>query len=431
MTGPELLTRAKSAGLTTEILIMTAYGDLNIAVSAVKAGAFQFLTKPFASNEAVVIAVRNAVQRRQLTHRTHELEKALEDRRATQPMLGSSRAMLEMLRLVDGVAPTHATVLILGESGAGKELVARAIHERSARATKPLITVNCAAIPKELVESELFGHIKGAFTGAQTARAGLFEAANGGTLFLDEVGDLPMAAQVKLLRTLQSGEVRRVGSDTPTMTNVRVLAATNVDLKAAIEEGRFRRDFYYRLNVITIRVPPLRARRDDIALLAHEFVAKSSRSTGRSVSRIAPDALRAMQDYEWPGNVRELEHAIEHAVILAPGDTVLLGLLPFVERPATSSPPGLVDEAPARSAPAAPAPSRETQSDGTALDVRALLELPYPAAKAEALVRFNELYVAALMHRTGSNVSEAARQSGLDRSNFRRLMRTVTPRNED
>jgi transcriptional regulator with GAF, ATPase, and Fis domain len=324
--------------------------------------------------------------------------------------------MAAMMRLIEGVAPTSSTVLILGESGAGKELVARAVHERSPRASKPLITVNCAAIPKELVESELFGHVRGAFTGAQSARAGLFEAAHGGTILLDEVGDLPIAAQVKLLRTLQSGEVRRVGSDAPTVVDVRVLAATNVDLKAAIDAGTFRRDFYYRLNVITINVPPLRARRADVPLLAYEFLARFARASGRNVTRISPEALRALETYDWPGNVRELEHAIEHAVILTRGEEIVPDVLPFVAPPAT--PEAAVADGPAPEIAAAP-PGEAT------IDLAPLLELPYTSAKSRAVALFNELYLGRALERAGSNVSEAARLSGLDRSNFRRLLRAM------
>jgi DNA-binding NtrC family response regulator len=429
LSGPELLSRTKAAGITTEIIIMTAYADVDIAVSAVKAGAFEFLTKPFVSNEAVAIAVRNAGQRRQLTRRAQHLEQVLERRGAAPAMLGSSRAMREMMRLIEGVAPTSSTVLILGESGAGKELVARALHERSRRAAHPLVTVNCAAIPKELVESELFGHVKGAFTGAHSARSGLFEAANGGTILLDEVGDLPLSAQVKLLRTLQSGEVRRVGSDKPTLVDVRVLAATNVDLKAAIEAGTFRKDFFYRLNVITIHVPPLRARRQDVAVLAHEFLARFARAAGRSVQRFSPEALRELEEYDWPGNVRELEHAIEHAVVLARGEEITPELLPFVaERAAAVSTERTKSVPPSAASPEPPPPSPSPQA---IVDVTSLLEMPYALAKSQAVQRFNEIYLGELMKRAGSNITVAARMSGLDRSNFRRLLRAVGDRNGD
>jgi DNA-binding NtrC family response regulator len=420
MSGPEVLARAKEAGVTTEIVMMTAFADVDVAVAAVKAGAFEFLTKPFVSNEAAAIAVRNAAQRRRLAIRANDLEKVIEQQRATPTMLGKSPRMVEMMRLIAGVASADSTVLILGESGTGKELVARAIHERSRRAKKPLVTLNCAAIPNELVESELFGHIKGAFTGAQTARAGLFETANGGTLFLDEVGDLPSAVQVKLLRTLQSGEVRRVGSDKPTTVDVRVLAATNVDLKAAIDQGTFRRDFYYRLNVITIHVPPLRERRDDIALLAQHFLERFARAAGKGKKRFSPEALRAIEQHDWPGNVRELEHAIEHAVVLSSGEDIPEDVLPFA-REAAHEPPV---SAPVR-APSIRPVAGSLHPANAAIDIEDLLRAPYATAKAEAIHRFNEIYLGELMKRAGGSLSEAARQSGLDRSNFRRLLRTL------
>jgi DNA-binding NtrC family response regulator len=239
MTGPQFLERVKAAAYPVEVLMMTAFADIATTVSAVKAGAHGFLTKPFVSNESVVIEVLNAAQFRRLRERTEHLQRELDSRPPAGEMVGGCAAMREVYRRIDGVATTNSTILVLGESGTGKELVARAIHDRSRRANKPMVTVNCAAIPKELVESELFGHTRGAFTTAVAARAGLFEAANGGTLFLDEIGDLPLSAQVKLLRTLQSGEVKPVGSDTVKNVDVRVVAATNVDLKAAIASGTF------------------------------------------------------------------------------------------------------------------------------------------------------------------------------------------------
>ncbi|MDP9036845.1 MAG: sigma-54 dependent transcriptional regulator, partial [Myxococcota bacterium] len=315
--GLELLARLKAKAIPVEVILMTAFADVDSAVAAMKAGAYHFLTKPFHSNDAVAHAVVKAAEHQRLADRARQLEQVLLSKERFGEIIGDSPQMLEVFRLVEGVAPTSSTVLILGESGTGKELVARAIHQQSPRAKKPFMAVNCGAIPKELVESELFGHVRGAFTGAQTSRAGLFETADGGTILLDEVGDLPLAAQVKLLRVLQEGEIKRVGADEHRTVDVRVLAATNLDLIGRIQAGEFRRDLYYRLNVIAIELPALRDRGDDALLLANHYLQKFARSMQRAQKRLAPDAVRALRDYDWPGNVRELEHAIERAMVLS------------------------------------------------------------------------------------------------------------------
>jgi DNA-binding NtrC family response regulator len=274
MGGLELLQRTKEKGIEVEIIMMTAFGDVETAVQAVRAGAYHFLTKPFRSNDEVIVTVAKAAERRQLIDRAQKLEQKLEQQERFGELIGNSTSMQEVYRLAVGVAAASSTVLILGESGTGKELTARAIHQHSSRAGKPFVAVNCSAIPVDLVESELFGHLRGAFTGATATREGLFEVANHGTIFLDEVGDLPPLAQVKLLRTLQEGEIKRVGSNETKLVDVRVVAATNVDLRSRIAEGKFREDLFYRLNVVAIELPPLRARRDDIPLLAYHFLQK-------------------------------------------------------------------------------------------------------------------------------------------------------------
>jgi DNA-binding NtrC family response regulator len=422
-------------------------------VSAVKAGAHGFLTKPFVSNESVVIEVLNAAQFRRLRERTEHLQRELLARPPAGEMVGSCSAMREVYRRIEGVATTNSTILILGESGTGKELVARAIHERSRRASKPMVTVNCAAIPKELVESELFGHTRGAFTTAVSARAGLFEAANGGTLFLDEIGDLPTSAQVKLLRVLQSGEVKPVGSDTVKTVDVRVVAATNVDLKAAIAAGTFRQDLFYRLNVIAVRLPALRERGEDILLLAHYFIQKHAQLASRPATRLSSEAALLLQSYDWPGNVRELEHAIEHAVVLSHAETIQPSSLPSeVQRPLDEAPSysgisspssgsiGLGGSIGPSSAAVSSIPSGSIPS-GTIIAIAdrptgpntmdelvsslGLAAMGYPDAKKRVLAEFNDAYVGALLRSTSGNMSEAARRSGLDRSNFRRLVRTT------
>ncbi len=346
-----------------------------------------------------------AAERRRLLDRQAELERALERREDFGELIGHSPRMQEVYRLATGVAPTSSTVLILGESGTGKELTARAIHQHSPRASRPFVAVNCSAIPVDLVESELFGHVRGAFTGATATRAGLFEAAHEGTLFLDEVGDLPAMAQVKLLRALQEGEIKRVGSNDTRIVDVRVVAATNVDLKTRIAAGKFREDLFYRLNVVAIELPPLRQRRDDIPLLAHHFLKKYGERGGHELRGFSAEAMRVLQEQPWPGNVRELENAIEHAVVFCREDRIHLADLPFGKGVSRSDGTGAAAE-----------------SDDLSISGE-LADLPYKDAKHRAMTAFDQSYFSAVLRRAGGNVSEAARQAGLDRSNFRRAAR--------
>lgn len=402
--GMQLLSHIRQTRAGIEVVMMTAFGDVETAVNAVRAGAYHFLTKPFRSNDEIVLTVAKAAERRQLVGRAAMLERALEERQKFGELIGNSARMREVYRLAMGVATTSSTVLILGESGTGKELTARAIHDHSPRAKRPFIAVNCSAIPVDLVESELFGHVKGAFTGATTTREGLFEAATGGTVFLDEIGDLPLRAQVKLLRTLQEGEVKRVGSNETRRVDVRVIAATNVDLREHIAAGRFREDLYYRLHVVAIELPPLRDRAEDIPLLSHHFLRKHASRMGRGISHIAPDAMRALSARSWQGNVRELENAVEHAIVFCKGDTIEVSDLPF----ARDSEPETAERALAAGGFTVP---------------RSMVDLPYREAKQRAVAAFDAAYFSALLERTGGNVSEAARQADLDRSNFRRAAR--------
>jgi DNA-binding NtrC family response regulator len=420
--GLELLARVRAADIRVEIILMTAFADVDSAVAAMKAGAYHFLTKPFHSNDAVAHAVLKAAEHRRLADRARQLEQVLLSKERFGEIIGGSPKMLDVFRLIEGVAPTSSTVLILGESGTGKELVARAIHQMSPRSKKPFVAVNCGAIPKELVESELFGHMRGAFTGAQTSRAGLFETADGGTILLDEVGDLPLAAQVKLLRVLQEGEIKRVGADETRTVDVRVLAATNVDLMTRIQAAQFRRDLYYRLNVIAIELPPMRERGDDVLLLANHYLQKFARSMHRDPKQLAADAVHALRDYEWPGNVRELEHAIEHAMVLSQKDLICASDLPFVRASGTFREGTRPDTGRDRSG------SRSTEIVGGGDDaahgmLTELAELPYAEAKRRLVSLFDERYTGEILRRTGGNMSEAARRAGLDRSNFRRLLK--------
>jgi DNA-binding NtrC family response regulator len=427
--GLELLGRIKTAGTPLEVILMTAFADVDSAVSAMKAGAYHFLTKPFHSNDAVAHAVMRAAERHRLADRALRLEQVLLSKERFGEIIGDSPKMLDVYRLIEGVAPTSSTILILGESGTGKELAARAIHQRSQRAKKPFVAVNCGAIPKELVESELFGHVRGAFTGAQAARAGLFETADGGTILLDEVGDLPLAAQVKLLRVLQEGEIKRVGADETRSVDVRVLAATNVDLMSRIQSGQFRRDLYYRLNVIAIELPPLRERGEDVLLMANHYLQKFARSMQRPPKRLSPDAIRALCEYSWPGNVRELEHAIEHAMVVSQREVVTMGDLPFMRQPTSlreaTTAPGLGPTAAlAAKLGAAVAVRREGgPSEPAGGAFAGLAELPYAEAKRRLVAHFDEEYTKELLRRASGNMSDAARRAGLDRSNFRRLLK--------
>jgi len=420
--GLEVLACLKAKGMPCEVILMTAFADVDSAVAAMRAGAYHFLTKPFHSNDAVAHAVVKAAEHRRLADRARRLEQVLLSKERFGEIIGDSPRILEVFRLIEGVGPTSSTVMILGESGTGKELVARAIHQHSTRAKKPFVAVNCGAIPRELVESELFGHVRGAFTGAQTARAGLFETADGGTILLDEVGDLPLAAQVKLLRVLQEGEIKRVGADETRTVDVRVLAATNVDLMTRIQAGQFRRDLYYRLHVIAIELPPLRDRGDDVLLLAGHFLQKFARSMQRDPRRLSPEAARALCDYDWPGNVRELEHAIEHAMVLSQKEIITPADLPFTRQPSTLRDSGMTPGVGPMRAVTATTPSIGPD-DASAPLVSELAALPYAEAKRRLVAHFDESYTGELLRKTGGNMSEAARRAGLDRSNFRRLLK--------
>jgi DNA-binding NtrC family response regulator len=411
VTGMDVLARVKATHPEVEVIMMTAHANVDDAVAAVKNGAYDFLTKPFPSNDVVAMTISKAAERKQLLDRMDVLEQRLEEHENFGELIGNTPRMREVYRMAMGVAPTTATVLVLGESGTGKELVARAIHQHSNRADRAFYAINCSAIPVELVESELFGHVRGAFTGAVNARVGLFEAADHSSIFLDEVGDLPLQAQVKLLRVLQDGELKRVGSNETMTVDVRVLAATNADLKTKIAAGKFREDLYYRLNVIVIRLPPLRHRKDDIPLLSYHFLRKYARRMNRNLTRIGVEAMRLMRDYRWPGNVRELEHAIEHAVIMARGETIVPGDLPF-----TKDRSGISDDEETTST---------AQEDVWLNGIEHLADLPFADAKRRALEAFEQAYFQMALRRTGGNVSEAARQTGLDRSNFRRALKKL------
>jgi two-component system response regulator PilR (NtrC family) len=316
--GLEVLKTVKSSSPETVVLVVTAFASADSAVEAMKHGAYDYLTKPFQVDEVQLI-IRNALERRRLSTENMLLKREMASQSSFAQIVGQSEAMQKVFDLVRKVADSKSNVLICGESGTGKELVARAIHYNSARSAMPFVTVNCSAVPETLLESELFGHMKGSFTGAISNKAGLFEVANGGTIFLDEIGDTTPATQVKLLRVIQEREFRRVGGTQDVKVDVRVIAATNRDLEKAVAEGSFREDLYYRLDVIPIKLPPLRMRAGDIPLLAQHFLDKFAKESGKPVPMLTQDAMHALLGHEWRGNVRELENLIERAVAFSSG----------------------------------------------------------------------------------------------------------------
>lgn len=318
VTGLDVLKAAKANNPQTEIIVLTGFGSIETAVAAMKAGAIDYLTKPF-DTEELLLAVQRAMERQRLKSEVQRLRSAVEEKEQFKPgnIVSASPRMGQVLEMVERVAPTDATVLIQGESGTGKELIARAIHQNSPRHEQAFIPINCGALPENLLESELFGHVKGAFTGAHQNKKGLFEEADGGTLFLDEIGETTPSTQVKLLRVLQDMEVRRVGGNTPVKVDVRLVAATNQRLLERIEEGAFREDLYYRLQVILISLPPLRERPEEIIPIADHYLGVYRQKFNKPVTGFTAEAKQALLDYNWPGNIRELINAIERAVILS------------------------------------------------------------------------------------------------------------------
>jgi len=325
MNGMEVLRKVQEASPGLPVIIITAYGTIESAVEAMKLGAFDYVTKPFPSRDELHLRLQKALQHQRLERENRSLREMVNDRFSFGNVLGTSERTREVLDLAGRVAASDATVLITGESGTGKELLAKGIHLASARASEPFVAVNCAAIPENLIESELFGHVKGAFTGAVRDREGKFELAEGGTLFLDEIGDLRVDLQAKILRSLQERTIDRVGGEKPVELDVRVIAATNRDLESEVRAGNFREDLYYRLSVVVLQMPPLRERKDDIPLLAEHFL---KRFNPGSAARLAPDALALLTAYGWPGNVRELENVMERASVLRRGETITRADLP-------------------------------------------------------------------------------------------------------
>jgi len=335
VSGLDLLKAAKTIAPETEVILMTAYGTVETAVQAMKEGAYDFVTKPL-KRAHVVRSVRNALEKQLLVVENRALRAQLAEKRQ-RTIIGTSLAWRRTMDMIMQAAGSEATALLLGESGTGKELLARAMHDNSARAGHPFVPINCSAIPESILEAELFGYEKGAFTGANERREGRFGAADGGTLFLDEIGEISRHVQVKLLRVLQEGEIERLGSGgKPRKIDIRLIAATNINLTTAVKEGRFREDLYYRLNVVPVHIPPLRDRRDDIPLLVQHFIQVYSVKNGKSIVGFSQAALDLLNEYSWPGNVRELENAIERAIVLTRSDTIDEDVLPREVRDAAA-----------------------------------------------------------------------------------------------
>ncbi len=381
--GLELLERLRAISAETPVIVITGHGTVETAVQAMKQGAFDFLTKPFPT-DTLRLTLERAHKMAHLQRENRELRRAVERTFGFENLVGSSVSMRRLYELLELTAPTPSTVLISGETGTGKELVARAIHYNSPRKEGPFVTVNCGALPESLVEAELFGHRKGAFTGADSNRPGKFEAADGGTLFLDEVGELPLGLQPKILRALQTGEIDRIGQDRPSRIDVRIIAATNRELEQLTSEESFRQDLYYRLAVVQITVPPLRERREDIPLLAQHFLSKLAERHSRPELRFPPEAFALFNRYPWPGNVRELENAVERMVVLSREDVLSLETLP-------------------------------EQIVGYTGQDKALLRLPPEGVDFEELEKD---FMRQALERTQGNRTQAAQLLGLTRSTF-------------
>jgi DNA-binding NtrC family response regulator len=399
--GMDVLHAAKEAQPETPVVMITAHGSEKIAVEAMKAGASDYVPKPF-DNDEIRLVVRRALERTRLERENRMLRERVDREWRFENLIGSGPAMTRVFETVRKVAETDLTVLVRGESGTGKELVAQALHQRSARRARPFIAVNCAAISRELVESELFGHEKGAFTGADARRQGKFEAAHGGTIFLDEIGDMPPETQAKVLRVLQDRKLERVGGNQPVEVDVRVVAATHRDLEREAKAGRFREDLYYRLKVVEVDLPPLRERVQDLLALVDHFLEQVAQRLDRPKKPIAPDALARLARHEWPGNVRELRNVVEQAAVLAAGDAIEAADLRLPAEPGD---------------PATPESSADRKRS-------------FSEAKREAVVDFERSYLLAALRANAGNVSRTAAAIGMVRQSLQQKIRELDLRAE-
>jgi DNA-binding NtrC family response regulator len=341
MHGMEVLREIRRRDPDQVVVVITAFSSIESAIEAMREGAFHYIPKPF-KNEEVLLTIRKGLEQRRLTTENRSLKEQLRQRFGFDNIIGKSKPMQQVYELIQLAAPAKSNILILGESGTGKELVAKAIHHHSRRSEGPFVTVNSGSMPADLLESNLFGHVRGAFTGAVTSKKGLFELANNGSIFFDEIGNIPLDTQAKLLRVIQEREFMRLGGLETIRVDVRIIAATNADLDSTVQQGGFREDLYYRLNVITVTLPPLRKRTEDIPLLAQHFLAHYARENEKAIREISPRAMELLLDYHWPGNVRELENAIERAVVLSTGAVLTEDLLPVSVRQRGESTAGLL-----------------------------------------------------------------------------------------
>ncbi len=421
VSGMQVLEHARRLDPDLAVIMITAYGSEKIAVEAMKHGAADYLPKPF-DNDELRVVVRRVMETVKLKRDHRRLLEQVHGTFGFEQLVGQSPVMQRLFEAIDRVADTDVTVLIRGQSGTGKELVANALHYRGRRRTKPLIKMNCAALSRELVESELFGHERGAFTGATARREGKFEAADGGTLLLDEVGDMPLETQAKLLRALQEKEVERVGGNTPIRVDVRLLAATNQDLEAAVRAGRFREDLYYRLHVVELAIPPLAARPEDIPLLIEHFLHQAAERFRRAVKPLSAAALRACLDREWKGNVRELRSSVERALLLAPGAEITPEDLFAGIDTAGDTSPASIDGADARSASVAPSAAATAPPPSG---------MAFKDAKERMVHAFERDFLARALRRHGGNITKAAEEVGMYRQNFQQKMRELGLTAED
>ena len=401
--GLEVLDWVRKHAAETPVLLVTAFGNVDGAVDAIRRGAYDYISKPYDVN-AIKLVVDRALRHRRLATENRRLKREIREKYALANVVGRSEGMLQVYKTAARVALTDATVLVVGESGTGKELVARAIHASSGRAAGPFLAVDCGAIAEGVLESELFGHARGSFTGATGTRRGLFEEAGSGTLFLDEIGDIGPRIQGQLLRVLQEGEIRRVGESAPVKVDTRVVAATNKDLAEHVKAGKFREDLFYRLNVVTIRIPPLRDRREDIPLLAEHFAARHAGERGASLTTEAREALLL---WDWPGNVRELENAVARALALNPGGTILPEDLPEAVRERWQ---------PHRAAPPRPSPAPTPPPPGPPAPDPLIADHP-------TLDELSRRYAERILREAGGNKTRAAEALGIDRKTLSRLLR--------